>query len=257
MISQIKSIISDKTKTAHMPLYKTNLYKILFLDIETVSQVEDFGKLDTQWQQLWDGKTQYQRQEDSPADYYPKRAAVMAEFGKVVCISCGFLKDIDGQRTFRVRSFYGDDEKQLLEDFAEMLIKHFDRDYLLCAHNGKEFDFPYLSRRMIVNGVGLPNCLNTSGLKPWEVPHLDTMEMWKFGDWKSYTSIKLLAALFNIPTPKDDIDGSMVGDVYWKEKDLERIVTYCQKDAVTVARVFLRMEGLPTIKDEEIIINND
>lgn len=148
-------------------------------------------------------------------------------------------------------------KKKVLEDFAEMLQKHFDRDFLLCAHNGKEFDFPYLSRRMIVHGIHLPNSLNTSGLKPWEVPHLDTMEMWKFGDWKSYTSIKLLSALLNIPTPKDDIDGSMVGEVYWKEKNLDRIVTYCQKDAVTVARVFLKMEGLGELPEDEIVINND
>lgn len=240
-----------------MPLYKTDPFKILFLDIETVSQVEDFNKLAENWQYLWDGKTQYQRKDDTPEEYYPKRAAVMAEFGKVICISCGFFKEIDGHRTFRVRSFYGDDEKKVLEDFAEMLVKHFDRDFLLCAHNGKEFDFPYLSRRMIVHGIHLPNSLNTSGLKPWEVPHLDTMEMWKFGDWKSYTSIKLLSALLDIPTPKDDIDGSMVGEVYWKEKNLERIVTYCQKDAVTVARVFLKMEGLGELPEDEIVINND
>ncbi len=241
-----------------MPLYKTDPKKILFLDIETVSRVAEFTELEPEWQSLWDGKTQYQRGEDvSPAEYYPKRAAVMAEFGKVVCISCGYLNKADGKRVFRIKSFFGDDEHKLLSDFAEMLKNHFDRTHVLCAHNGKEFDFPYLSRRMIAQGIALPDCLNTSGLKPWEVPHLDTMEMWKFGDWKSYTSIKLLAALFNIPTPKDDIDGSMVGEVYWKEKDLQRIVTYCQKDTVTVARVFLKMEGLPTINDDEIVINND
>lgn len=241
-----------------MPLYKTDPNKILFLDIETVSQSAEFTGLDPNWQALWDGKTQYQRgEEESPESYYPKRAAVMAEFGKVICVSCGYISYLGGKRSFRVKSFFGDDEHQLLSEFAEMLKNHFDRSFLLCAHNGKEFDFPYLSRRMITLGIALPYSLNTSGLKPWEVPHLDTMEMWKFGDWKNYTSLKLLAALFDIPTPKDDIDGSMVGDVYWKEKDLERIVNYCQKDAVTVARVFLKMEGQPTITDDEIIINND
>lgn len=241
-----------------MPLYQTDPTKILFLDIETVSREAEFKKLEPQWQYLWEDKTKFSRKEDeNPEDYYPKRAAIMAEFGKVVCISCGFLSGKGDQRTFRVKSFYGDNEHQLLSDFAAMLKNHFDRSYVLCAHNGKEFDFPYLSRRMLAQGISLPDCLNTSGLKPWEVPHLDTMEMWKFGDWKSYTSLKLLAALFDIPTPKDDIDGSMVGEVYWKEQDLERIVTYCQKDAITVARVFLRMEGLPDIKDEEIVISNE
>lgn len=240
-----------------MPLYKTDPFKVLFLDIETVSQSPDFKNLDEDWQALWEGKTKYQRQDDTPEEYYPKRAAVMAEFGKVVCISCGYFATLDGKRCFRIRSFYGDDERKVLEDFANMLRKHFDREYLLCAHNGKEFDFPYLSRRMVVHGIHLPNVLNTSGSKPWEVAHLDTMEMWKFGDWKSYTSIKLLAKLFDIPTPKDDIDGSMVGEVYWKERDLERIVTYCQKDTVTVARVFLKMEGLEGLSEDEIVINNE
>ncbi len=241
-----------------MPLYKTDPRKILFLDIETVSRSPQFDKLDPEWQELWEGKTIYQRKEDeSAAEYYPKRAAVMAEFGKVICISCGYITENGGNRSFRVKSFYGDDEFALLTDFAEMLKNHFDRTYVLCAHNGKEFDFPYLSRRMLAQGITLPDCLNTSGLKPWEVPHIDTMEMWKFGDWKSYTSLKLLASLFSIPTPKDDIDGSMVGDVYWKDRDLPRIVTYCQKDTVTVARVFLRMEGLPDLTDDEIVISNE
>lgn len=241
-----------------MPLYKTDPFKILFLDIETASQHSDFEALSPEWQMLWTDKTRYQRPEDkSPAEYYPQRAAVMAEFGKVICISCGYLLPTGEGRSLRVKSFYGDDEKEILASFAEMLNGHFARNFLLCAHNGKEFDFPFLARRMVVHGIPLPPSLNISGLKPWEVPHLDTMEMWKFGDWKSYTSVKLLAALFGIPTPKDDIDGSMVGDVYWKEHDLPRIATYCQKDTITVARIFLRMEGLEELRDDEIFINNE
>lgn len=241
-----------------MPLYQTNLFKILFLDIETVSQHAGFEEMNEYWQKLWADKTQYSRKEDeSAAEYYPKRAAVMAEFGKVVCISCGYFAEAEDKRQFRVRSFCGDDEKQLLADFAEMLRKHFDGSFLLCAHNGKEFDFPYLARRMVVQEVKIPNLLNTSGLKPWEVAHIDTMEMWKFGDRKNFTSVALLAALFNIPTPKDDIDGSKVGEVYWVENNLDRIVEYCQKDTVTVARIFLKMEGLGELPDEEIVINNE
>lgn len=240
-----------------MPLYQIDPFKILFLDIETVSQQKDFSELPEAWQELWADKSKFSRQEDeSPAEFYPKRAAIMAEFGKVICISCGYLCHQDGQRQFRVKSFASDDEKQILTDFAAVLENHF-KDFLLCAHNGKEFDFPYLSRRMVAHGLKLPKSLNTSGLKPWEVPHLDTMEMWKFGDWKSYTSLRLLAALFDIPTPKDDIDGSQVGTVYWEERNLPRIVEYCQKDTVTVARIFLRMENRESLKDEEIVINNE
>ncbi len=240
-----------------MPLYQTDPSKILFLDIETVSREADFENLEPEWQYLWDDKSRFARREDeSAAEFYPKRAAVMAEFGKVICISCGYFCKTDGGRQFRLKSFYGDDEKTLLLQFREVLESHFSR-HLLCAHNGKEFDFPYLSRRMVVQGIRLPKCLNTSGLKPWEVPHLDTMEMWKFGDWKNYTSVKLLAALFGIPTPKDDIDGSQVGRVYWEEKNLPRIVEYCQKDTVTVARLFLKMEGREDLRDDEIVINNE
>lgn len=239
-----------------MPLYQNDPYKILFLDIETVRAKASFDELEQQWQQLWEEKTRFQRHEDeSPGEFYSKRAAILAEFGKVVCISCGFFNRQGEERVFRLKSFFGDDEKQLLSEFADMLRKHFDNAYMLCAHNGKEFDFPYLSRRMIVNEIKLPNLLNTSGLKPWEVKHLDTMEMWKFGDYKNFSSVKLLAALFNIPTPKDDIDGSMVGQVYWEEKDLPRIVEYCQKDTLTVARIFLKMEGLPELQEQEIMLN--
>lgn len=240
-----------------MPLYQTDPNKILFLDIETVRAADNFRDLDEHWQILWSNKTKYQRQEEETAEeFYPKRAAILAEFGKVICISCGFFALQEGKRVFRIKSFFGDNEKDLLSEFAEMLRKHFDQTYVLCAHNGKEFDFPYLSRRMVVNGISLPDLLNTSGLKPWEIRHLDTMEMWKFGDYKHYSSVSLLAALFNIPTPKDDIDGSKVGEVYWTEKNLKRIVEYCQKDTVTVARIFLKMENQPSLKDEEIIIND-
>lgn len=238
-----------------MPLYQEDPEKILFLDIETVRSSKNFEELNPGWQKLWDNKTKYQRRDEEAENYYLKRAAIMAEFGKVVCISCGFFKNNNGKREFRIKSFFGTDEKKVLEDFSQMLKTHFDRTFKLCAHNGKEFDFPYLSRRMIVNDIRLPNLLNTSGLKPWEVNHLDTMEMWKFGDYKNFSSVNLLAALFDIPTPKDDIDGSMVGSVYWDDNDLERIAEYCQKDTVTVARIFLKMEGYPTLIEDEIMIN--
>ncbi|HAD98550.1 MAG TPA: 3'-5' exonuclease [Cryomorphaceae bacterium] len=241
-----------------MPLYSLSPDKILFLDIETVSAQPDFSNLNEDWQSLWDQKTRFLRRDDQTLDeVYEQRAAIMAEFGKIVCISCGFFNQRNGHRSFRVKSFYGDDEAELLQGFADLLNGAFSKDYLLCAHNGKEFDFPYIARRMVVHGIRLPALLNTSGLKPWEVRHLDTMEMWKFGDYKHFTSVKLLAALFHIPTPKDDIDGSMVGEVYWKEKNLQRIVTYCQKDTVTVARIFLKMEGREALLDEEIVISNE
>ncbi|MBC8320626.1 MAG: 3'-5' exonuclease [Bacteroidetes bacterium] len=228
------------------------LDNVLFLDIETVSQVPDFNDLDDKFKLLWEKKAELLKRNkpDTTADKLYASAGIYAEFGKIVCISCGYTNG----KEFRIKSYYGDDEKILLEEFAELLDKHYNNNYnLLCAHNGKEFDFPYIARRMLVKGIKLPDILNLAGKKPWEVKHLDTMELWKFGDYKHYTSLELLAALFNIPTPKDDIDGSMVGHVYWVEKDLDRIVTYCQKDVVTIAQLLRKYLGLKLISDENIV----
>jgi 3'-5' exonuclease len=219
---------------------------ILFLDIETVPQFPSYHDLPEDWKQLWDTKSislvKYHEGQTNES-LYP-RAGIYAEFGKIVCISCGVLQGSGGQRKITIKSFSGDDEKILLQQFIDMLNKWaIGEPKYLCAHNGKEFDFPYLCRRMIVNNLPIPAMLNISGKKPWEVSHLDTLELWKFGDFKSYTSLNLLAHTLGIQTPKDDIDGSMVWEVYWKEKNLERIVTYCQKDVVTVAQILLRMNG--------------
>ena len=239
-------------------LKSIDLQKTLFLDIETVPAFPSFEEMPEQWQLLWADKTKYQREKDNltPEEFYPMRAGILAEFGKIICVSCGFFSKYGHtDREFRIKSFYGDDEQILLAEFAELLNRHFgDADNLLCAHNGKEFDFPYLSRRMLINQIDLPRALNTAGKKPWEIQHLDTMELWKFGDYKHYTSLKLLAALFNIPTPKDDMDGSMVGPVYWQEKDLERIAVYCQKDTLTVAQLLLAYRAEKILTDDEVIM---
>ncbi|MDD3772660.1 MAG: 3'-5' exonuclease [Weeksellaceae bacterium] len=216
--------------------------KILFLDIETVPMVENWAELPENMQNLWTKKVEKQLTENETAeDFYGKRAGVMAEFGKIICISCGYITT---EETLKIKSFYGDDEKLILEEFAQLLTKSFSKkDTYLCAHNGKEFDFPYLARRMLINGIVLPSALNLQGKKPWEIPHLDTMELWKFGDYKHYTSLNLLAAIFDIPTPKDDIDGSQVAEVYYKEHDLERIKIYCEKDVLTVAQIFRKFRN--------------
>ncbi len=232
-------------------LYQLNIEKILFLDIETVPMVSDYDKLPEEFRKLWDKKAERIRQnEDETPDLLFNRAGIYSEFGKIICISVGFIKN----EKFRVKSFYSDDESELLKGFANLLNKHYNKpDNMLCGHNGKEFDFPYIARRMLVNGIELPYILNTAGKKPWEVSHLDTMELWKFGDRKNYTSLELLASIFGIPTPKDDIDGSMVAEVYYKEKDLERIAAYCQKDTLTVAQLLLSFLGKPIIKEEDVV----
>ena len=227
--------------------------KVLFIDIETVPVVAEFSQLDPKFKSLWEKKAEQLRRydPDSTPDQIYQRAGIYAEFGKIVCISSGFHSG----STLRVKSFYGDDETILLKEFADLLNSHFDTAYhLLCAHNGKEFDFPFIARRMLICGIELPEILNLAGKKPWEVKHLDTMELWKFGDFKHYTSLSLLTAVFDIPSPKDDIDGSMVGHVYWVEKDLDRIVKYCQKDVVAITQLLRRYKGMPLIKETDIVI---
>ncbi|HLK28272.1 MAG TPA: ribonuclease H-like domain-containing protein [Puia sp.] len=233
------------------------LNNILFLDIETTPQYSSFNELPDEWKQLWSHKASFlikNPETDSPETIY-NRAGIYAEFGKIICISCGIISGYGENKKILLKSFYGDDEKETLLSFCEMLNRWaIEGNKFLCAHNGKEFDFPYLCRRLIINGMNIPPILKISGKKPWEVPHLDTMELWKFGDYKSFTSLNLLARTLHIATPKDDIDGSMVAEVYWKEHDLQRIANYCQKDVVTVAQVYLRLNGETLISSENIQI---
>ena len=227
---------------------------ILFLDIETVPAASSFEKLEDPLRAHWEKKSRHFRNEDQTAADVYDRAGIYAEFGRIVCISVGLLKERN-PFSFRLKSFFSDNEKELLTEFSAMLGKFArNREALLCAHNGREFDYPYIARRMIINGILIPDILDNAGKKPWEVKLLDTLDLWKFGDYKSYTSLDLLAAVLGIPSPKDDIDGSMVNSVYWIEKDLDRIVEYCQKDVITLAQVLLRFHCEPLIKNENISI---
>ena len=235
-----------------------NFNNILFLDIETVSEQGTYEELDQEWKELWDHKTRYlikNPETETPETIYP-RAAIYAEFGKIICISCGYLQGTGDDKKLIIKSYSGDDEKSLLREFGSVLenwgkdnerLSDENKKYL-CAHNGREFDYPYLCRRMVINSIQLPKILKMHGKKPWEICHYDTMDLWKFGDYKSYTSLKLLAKVLGIPSPKDDIDGSMVNAVYWSDKNTERIVEYCQKDVVTLTQVLLRFHCEPLIK---------
>lgn len=231
----------------------TDLPKIMFLDIETVPQQADISEISEDLAHLWEEKyhliqkrmPEKYSDETTAAEAFANSAGIYAEFGKIVCISVGFIHFKGLEMHFRTKSFAGDDEKKLLTDFAQLLARFCtSREHTLCGHNIKEFDIPYICRRMLINGIALPSILQISGKKPWEIAFIDTLELWKFGDYKNYTSLKLLTAIFGIPTPKDDIDGSQVAGVYYKEKNVERIATYCQKDVVATAQVFLRMQKI-------------
>ena len=233
-------------------LNRINLSEVLFLDIETVAISPDYASLPEKFVKHWDKKAKFLKanEEENPEIAF-KKAGIYAEFARIICISTGYIHD----NNLRIKSFYGHDEKLLLLEFSAMLNYHYNKkSSLLCAHNGKEFDFPFLARRMIVNGIELPEILDNAGRKPWEIRHLDTMELWKFGDYKSFTSLEILSTLLDIPSPKNDIDGSEVGQVYWVENNLPRIVEYCQRDVVALCRLLLRYKNQEQIADEDIIL---
>ena len=240
-----------------------DIAKVLFIDIECVSGKEKFSDLDENMQYLWRLKAKsvlrrYNEEltDEEVSEAYTEKAGIYAEFGKIICISVGIvIRNKDKSLKLRLKSFASHDEKQLLTDFNRMLAQYYphpDRMYF-CGHNIKEFDIPYMCRRMIINQLPLAATMNIAGKKPWETKHLlDTLELWKFGDYKAYTSLKLLAGVLGFPSPKDDIDGSEVGRVYWSEKDLERIGIYCEKDVLATTQLFLRYRLMPLLEESQI-----
>ena len=235
-------------------LTNLDLHKILFLDIETVPLYESFALVPEIEQTYFGEKTAYQRKKDQTPEEFYEKAGIWAEFGKIICISVGYFTPQQNPRDFRLKSFYGK-EVDLLKEFKSLVGTYFSTPYhLLCGHNAKEFDFPYIARRMLILGIELPKPLELFNKKPWEVPHLDTLHLWRFGDYKHYTSLKLMAHVLGIPSPKDDIDGSQVAGVYYKEKNLDRIVQYCEKDVITVAQVILKLRNEPLLTEKEITL---
>jgi 3'-5' exonuclease len=237
-------------------LEKVNLEKVLFLDIETAPQTYKIEDLDEAKKNLFISKTRFihQGEEDAIEKAYNDRSSIFAEFGKIICISVGFVHTNSiGEKQIRMKSFYHDDEETLLHQFVDLLNDKYNTPYhILCGHNAKEFDFPYICRRLLINGIKLPNILDIAGKKPWEISHLDTMELWKFGDYKSFTSLPLLCNIFNVPTPKDDISGADVARVYYEENDLERIKVYCEKDVVALIQVFLKFKGDSLVEEGNV-----
>lgn len=246
-------------------LENIDISKVLFLDIETVSSKATYDDLDDNFKELWAHKSKsilkkYDEppEEEEVSELYPERAAIFAEFGKIVCISVGIVRrdKEDKELKLRLTSFASENEKELLHNFSKLVMQHYNdpRQYFFCGHNIKEFDMPYICRRLVINQMPLPLPLQLSGKKPWETAHLlDTMEMWKFGDRKNYTSLNLLAAILDFPTPKGDMDGSQVGRVYWQEKDLDRISFYCEKDVLATVQLFLRYRRTPILEEEQVI----
>lgn len=231
-----------------------NLEEILFIDIETATVTQAYDDLRPAMQEQWSRKTQSVsnrcNEEKEPSDFFQEKAAIFAEFGKVVCIGLGgYVKDGEGWK-FIMKSITGDDEKILLTEFTESLerFSSLHKRAKFCGHNIKEFDVPFLCRRMLINGISLPPLMQLTGMRPWEIPHIDTLELWRFGDYKHYITLALLAEVLGIPSPKDDIDGSMVSTVYWNDRNLARISHYCLKDVFTTAKIYLKLKGIEDIQ---------
>lgn len=225
------------------------LGSILFIDIETVSVVPEYNLLPEWMQHEWDRKAKILKpvnvETNSPAQLFDERAGIYSEFAKIVCISFGNI--YTGEKwKMRLKSIAGDDERQILTEFAQIVdrMQATFKEVRFCGHNIKEFDLPFMCRRMVINDVPLPASMQLSGKKPWEITHIDTMELWKFGDNKNFTSLSLLAQILGIPSPKSDIDGSKVGEVYWKERDVARISMYCMQDVFTAGKVYLRLKSI-------------
>lgn len=239
---------------------------VLFIDVETVPMAKDFDQLDRKWQALWKQRNQrFKPEGQSDNEYFFGRSSLFAEFSKIVCISVGFITfqkttnqagEVTKEPKLRIKSFCGHDEAELLTAFLELLTKYFNdpSKFYLCGHNISEFDVPILCRRMIINNLPLPSMLNVAKLKPWEQPFIDTMKLWRFGDRRNYTSLRLLTQVLGLPDPKTTMEGNEVADIYWKEKDLGRIQQGCEKDTVAVARLFLRFKRLPNISDDQVSV---
>ena len=233
---------------------------LIVIDIETAPCQASFLDMDESWKALWQEKVARTLPENTSAeDFYPQRAGVMAEFSKVVCISMGYFTKEPHLR-MRVKSFYGFNEKTILQEFLNTLIKieSFNNKWCFAGHNIKEFDIPFICRRLLINQLPIPPFLDFQNMKPWETNIVDTFQYWRFGDYKHFTSLKLLAACMGIPSPKDDIDGSMVGPLFWEGDEaqrvinLKRIATYCQKDVITTANIILRFKNITVLATDDI-----
>lgn len=238
-----------------MTKYKKN---ILYIDIETCSLYSDFYKLSDREKMLWAAKCKtfiksyddFEGQKTVLTELYKSKAGIYAEFAKVLCISVAFISTENNEEKLIIFSFCNSNESLVLQSFAYFLTQHPELKYF-CGHNIREFDIPFLARRYSIAGIPIPYMINLRGKKPWEIKHLlDTMELWKFGDYKNYTSLQLLAAIFNLDDPKQNISGADVHDVFWGEKDLDRIKIYCEQDVKTVFQLYNRM--CPEFSDESL-----
>lgn len=230
------------------------LQELIFIDIETVSQTPNYNDNSEEIKKIWQKKMRYEveRSQLPEEELYQQKAAIFAEFGKIICISVGMWSQ--AEQTLKIKSFYGKQEHELLSSFIAFCQKLKSKKYMFCGHNIKEFDIPYICRRLLINDFKIPEILDFQNKKPWDVQMIDTLQFWKFGDYKHYVSLDTLTTIFNVPSPKEEIDGSQVGKVYWIENNLEKIVAYCQRDVEAVAQLFLKLNQNELLSPSQIQI---
>ncbi len=241
----------------------SELKQMVFIDIETIRGKKTYNDVITENPALddyWQTKhTQIREKEplsyghiEDSAEMYEKMAALYPEWGQIVCISIGQIKfDEDGNPIkFTTKSFSGLYEKILLEEFNETASKIMSKYPRMqwVGHNIKGFDMPYIIKRSLINGVRVPNVFHLQKQKPWESQLIDTNDVWKFNGWNG-ARLGLLTEILNIPSPKQDMDGKMVSDVFWEDGDLNRISEYCEMDINATANVMLRISGMDIITD--------
>lgn len=233
------------------------LSDLLIIDIETVPAEKTYDHLNQQWKALFTDKaTKTVPFLENPAEIYQKRGGIWAEFGKIVCIGIGIFRWVDPVGwELDLFSFAGHEEVEILRNFAVFCEKQANNQpgFGFAGHNIREFDLPFIGRRMLINGVPLPISLQLQNKKPWELSHhFDTMAYWKFGDYKSYISLELLANVLGIDTPKQGISGADVQHLYYEQNNLPAIVAYCKKDVIATARIIQRYLNLPPVGDGQI-----
>jgi predicted PolB exonuclease-like 3'-5' exonuclease len=230
--------------------HPSTFHKTLVIDIETVPCVKSWNTLPEAMQLHWLKKMEHlvlsDEEKQDAAFCFENRAGIYAEFGKVICIGLGlFTSNEKKPSKIRLKALYNHDEKALLAEFSNTLkaFQKINKDLVFCGHNIKEFDIPYLCRRFIIQGLQMPEMMQFGGLKPWQVPLEDTLHLWRFGDYKHYTSLDLLASALDVPSSKTEMDGSEVAERYWKEDQIKEIADYCLQDVYTTSLVYLKLKG--------------
>lgn len=235
-----------------MKIVRSNILKTLFIDIETVAQKSNFGKLSPSFQNLWTHKANqlnYVQEANVPysvEDAYVKNAAFYPEFGRIVCISIGMFIQRNTEVEFVSKSFYADNERGLIKDFLNCYQKYFNHSdrYKLCGHNVIEFIIPFIGRRSLIHGLKLPSKFNLMDRKPWQLDYVrDTLSMWKFGAFKNAVSLETLCTVFDIDT-QDIFPGEDVHRRYWEEQAYDEIMQRSKMQIRAVACLYSHLCGV-------------